>query len=104
MHVTMHALNVAIDPSCSPSDRERSSPRHHSDQFPALCRHEIEEQLRCCEANPRPLFFGLECVSSATLNIFERCYFERQSFHFNVSMLQRHSRNRLIVSQDLSKL
>src|ERR1035437_4476952 len=101
MHVAMHALNVAIDGSRSLSDRERSGPCHRPDQFPAVCRHEPEEQLRRCKTDPRPLFSTLECISSTTLNIFERCYFERHSFHFNVSMLQRHSRNLLIVSQGL---
>ena len=65
-----------------------SSPCHRPDQFPALRRHELEEQLRRCEANPRPLFSALECILSTTLNIFERCYSERHSLHFNVSMLR----------------
>src|SRR5665811_2057524 len=103
MHVAMHALDVAIDAARSLSDRERTNPCHRPDQFPALRCHELEEQLRCCEANPRPLFSTLECVSSAMLNIFERCYFERHSFHFNFSMLQRHSRNLLIVFSGSTK-
>jgi hypothetical protein len=42
------------------------------------------------------LFSVLECISSATLNIFERYYFKRQCIHINVSMRQRHSRNLLM--------
>jgi len=95
----MHALNVPIDPSRSLSDRERPGPCHRPDQFPALRRHELKEQLWRCEANPRPLFSARECISSAMVNIFERCYFERHCFHFKVSMHQRHSRNLLIAHQ-----
>src|SRR5450756_2426639 len=101
MHVAMHALNVAIDASRNFSDRERSGPCHRPDQFPALRRHEPEEQLRRCKTDPRPLFSALECITSATLNIFERCYFKRHRSHFNVSMRECLSRNLLIVSQGL---
>jgi hypothetical protein len=66
----------------------------------AFRRHKLEQQFRGCKANPCTLLSAPECILPTTFNIFERCDFERHSFHFNVSMLQRHSRNRLTVSLD----
>jgi hypothetical protein len=52
------------------------------------------------KANARALLPARECSLRTAFDFLERGDFERHSFHFSVSMLQRHSKNRLTVSRD----
>jgi hypothetical protein len=100
MHIAMHSFNIAIDAPRRLSDRERPSPCHCPQQFPTLCRHDLEEQFRSSKANAGALLSARERSLSTAFDFLERGDFERHSFHFSVSMLQRHSINRLTVSRD----
>jgi hypothetical protein len=52
------------------------------------------------ESNAGALFPACQCSLSTAFYFLERGDFERRSFHFSASMLQRHSRNRLAASRD----
>jgi hypothetical protein len=95
MDIAMDAFYVAFDPARRLSDRERPCPCHRPDQFPAFGGQKPEQQFRAGKANPRTLLSAFERILHTTLNILEGCDFECHSFHFNLSMLRRSSRNQL---------